>query len=71
VVDIQLVAPDGYTEIETRAMLPGSDGLALLALPSGGLLPGRYRIDVTRVVPGGARSPADETRGTTYDMCIR
>jgi hypothetical protein len=71
VVDIRLIAPDGYTHIETRAMLPGDDGLALLALPSGGLIPGRYRIDVTRAVPGGSRAPEPDTRGTSYDVCFR
>jgi hypothetical protein len=71
VVDIRLIAPDGYTHIETRAMLPGDDGLALLALPAGGLIPGRYRIDVTRVVPGGSRAPEPDMRGTSYDVCFR
>ena len=70
VVDIRLTAPDGYTRIETRAMLPGDDGLALLALPSGGLIPAVYRIDVIRTVPGGTLAPEPDTRGTSYDVCI-
>ncbi|MEW6223716.1 MAG: hypothetical protein AB1627_03725 [Chloroflexota bacterium] len=70
VVDIRLTAPDGYTRIETRAMLPVDDGLALLALPSGGLIPAVYRIDVIRTVPGGALAPEPDTRGTGYDVCI-
>jgi hypothetical protein len=71
VVDIRLVAADGYTRIDTRAMLPGPDGLALLALPSRGLLPGSYRIDVTRTVPSWSRAPEPERRSTGYDLCIR
>ncbi len=52
-------------------MLPLDDGLALLALPEGGLEAGTYRVDVMRAIDNGARFPATDTRSTAYDICIR
>jgi hypothetical protein len=62
--DIRLIAPDGTTQLDTRAMLPGPDGLALLALDHGGTLPGTYRIEVRRRTSGGIEA-------TSFDVCIR